>query len=143
MNVFNLVQHKLKKCFTLDPFADNLNKKCNNFYSKYWCENSAGVDAFAYSWSTEHSWIVPPPKLVSKVLQHARVCHAKGVLIVPKWYSAAYWPLLRNGDNWVDGVSCLLEYVRPTQFFTRPIVGNNVFSENIFLSNVLVLGIRF
>jgi hypothetical protein len=85
----------------------------------------------------------PPQKLVPIMLNHARDNHAQGILVIPKWKSAAYWPLLRTGNNWADGISCEMEYARPKQFFTRAPVGNNLFSENTFLSNVLVLKIKF
>lgn len=50
--------------YTIDVFANCKNNKVNRFYSKYWNPGSTGVDAFAYDWSGENCWIVPPPVIV-------------------------------------------------------------------------------
>ena len=46
--------------FTIDRFADNWNAKTARFYSKYFCPNSCGVDAFTEDWGYENNWICPP-----------------------------------------------------------------------------------
>jgi hypothetical protein len=125
--------------FTIDLFASNLTHKLGRFYSKYWCEGSLGVDAFAYDWGTEFSWVVPPPQLAGKVLNHMRLCKAAGVLLLPKWCSAAYWPILHDGREYTRGVELLLEYHKPVHFFKRGVHGNNVFSGDQFASNVVIL----
>jgi hypothetical protein len=47
-----------------------------------------GVDAFAFDWSSDNNWIVPPVSLVCKAINHMFLCKAKGVLVLPKWKSA-------------------------------------------------------
>jgi hypothetical protein len=47
--------------FSIDLFASNLSHHLPKFYSKYWCQGTAGVDAFAFDWGDEICWVVPPP----------------------------------------------------------------------------------
>ena len=142
VHIFQFLQ-KRYKTFTLDPFASNLSAKTEKFFSKYWCRNSSGVDAFSYCWEDEILWLVPPPRLIARVLFHAKLSRGKGLLIVPKWQSAAYWPLLWNGYRWAEGLSLLLEYKKPANFFKRGHFGNNTFCEEQFSSNVLVFELNY
>ena len=84
--------------FTVDLFADYSNAKVDKFYSKFWEENCSGVDALAYNWANEFCWTVPPVSLVSKVINKILQDKAKGVLIVPRWRSSLFWPLLVEDD---------------------------------------------
>jgi hypothetical protein len=129
--------------FSIDCFASNLTHKLPRFFSKYWCEGTYGIDAFSYSWVDEFVWLVPPPPLIAKVISHCKLCRAKGVLIAPKWVSAAFWPLLKAPGGWKQGITLLFEYANPKQFFTRGAYGNSVFTEARFSSNVLVLLLDF
>lgn len=52
--------------------------------------NTAGVDAFAFDWSTENNWFVPPIHLVGRDVKHMLHCEANGTLVVPKWTSALF-----------------------------------------------------
>jgi len=141
-SIFEFLQ-KRYGTFTLDAFASNLSRKTDFFFSKYWCEGSSGVDAFSYSWKNETLWLVPPPRLIPKVIFHAKKCHAKGLLILPRWQSATFWPLIWDGNCWAAGLKLMLEYNKPANFFSRGPFGNNVFCEEQFASNVLVFEIDF
>ena len=79
---------------TVDRFAHIDNTQLPVFNSRFWCPGSSAVDAFTVNWSDEVNWWVPPVHLVSRMLQHAKVCKAMGTPIVPAWKSASYWPLL-------------------------------------------------
>jgi hypothetical protein len=107
--------------FTIDLFASNLSKKVDRFFAKYWCKGNVGVDAFAYNWKNENCWIVPPPSLVAKTIKHLKCCQAKGVLVVPRWQTAMYWPIIHNGKTWQKGIKLLLEYKSKRLFPERPI----------------------
>ena len=50
LETFYYIQSKFG-IFTVDRFTDDLNKKINNFNSKFYCPNSSGVNAFTYDWS--------------------------------------------------------------------------------------------
>ena len=129
--------------FTLDAFASNLTKQVPKFYSKFWCHGTAGVDAFAYNWHDENSWIVPPPKLIPTVIKHMKHCKARGILVVPRWQTSCYWPLLHNGLSWIPCVKLVLEYSHPKNFFSPAPGGNKIFTELTFQSNIIVLAVDF
>ena len=85
--------------FSIDRFADDSNHKLQRFNSKYYCVDTEGVDAFRFSWENENNFLVPPVYLVPRVLKHMECFRAKGVLVVPKWQSAAFYPLIINRDG--------------------------------------------
>ena len=51
---------------------------------------------FLHDWHKENVLMVPPVSAVSRALSHLRLCKSKGVLIVPKWPSSHFWPLLMD-----------------------------------------------
>ena len=93
LETFDHVQSKFG-AFTIDRFADDLNRKVPRFNSRFFCPGTLQVDAFATSWAGDFNWLCPPIKLVGRALRHLRASQAKGVLLVPEWRSAYFWPLL-------------------------------------------------
>ena len=79
---------------TCDRFACSYNAKCEMFYSKYWCPGTSGVDAFNFPWLGENNWLVPPPRLIPYCISKVKNEKCKATLVVPKWKSAPFWPLL-------------------------------------------------
>lgn len=84
---------------TIDRFATDYNRKCIRFNSRWWCPGTEAVDAFSVSWSHDDNWLVPPPRLICKVISKLFSDKAKSTLVVPKWKSAPYWPLLSSDNN--------------------------------------------
>ena len=83
-----------------DRFADDLNCKTPRFNSLYYCPNSSGINAFAHDWSdVSLNWLCPPIKLISSTLRHMRLCHARGIILIPQWPSSYFWPLFHNGTS--------------------------------------------
>jgi hypothetical protein len=140
--IFELAE-KVNGPHTLDCFASNITAKLSKFYSKFWCQGTAGVDCFAFNWGQDILWLVPPVKDISRTVSHCQNCKSKGTLIIPKWESAAFWPMLCPGGVWKSGVSPIYEYKNPVNFFTSCKYGNGVFSEARFSSNVLMLRVDF
>ncbi|VDH95207.1 Hypothetical predicted protein [Mytilus galloprovincialis] len=131
---------KLWGPFTCDLFASSNNYKVAKYYSLFWTPGTSGVDAFAHNWALENSWIVPPVHLINRTIRYLIFCRAKGVLIVPKWISASYWPSIvdMNGKY----LSCIVDYVEykyPTNFFTPGSDKSSIFATQTFQSSVLVL----
>ena len=86
--------------FTIDCFADESNKKVPRFFSNFLCPTSLGIDAFSHSWDYENCWICPPVKSILSVTKKLSKVKGKGVLIVPKWTTASFWPFLfPDGQN--------------------------------------------
>ena len=90
---------------TFDRLADSSNAKLKKFNSKFWCPDTAAVDAFSQDWSKDNNYSVPPIHLIAKVIDHSIITKSVGTLIVPWWPSAPFWPLLigtlrnRNGNG--------------------------------------------
>ena len=85
--------------FEVDRFADDINKKVNNFNSKYHCPNSTAVNAFTCDWKDKFNWLCPPVYLIGKTLRYLELCREKGVLFFPIWKSAYYWPMITNDGH--------------------------------------------
>ena len=79
---------------SLDRFASSNNAKTKLFNSLYWNPGSLGVNSFNSDWSQDVSWLVLPVILASRAINHLVKCKAKGTLIVPKWTSSPFWPLI-------------------------------------------------
>jgi hypothetical protein len=135
--------NKVAGPFTIDCFASNITAKLGRFYAKFCCSGVTGVDAFAFNWQNERVWLVPPPNLIIKTIGHCKICKSSGVIIIPKWKSAIFWPYVMHSDGLAEGISLLYEYKTPVDFFCRGPFGNSVFTEGKFTSNVLVLKLDF
>ena len=86
--------------FEVDRFADNKNNKVDHFNSKYHCPGSSAVNCFTCNWKPTFNWLCPPIYLIGKTLRYLELCKGKGVLLVPIWKSAYYWPMLtKDGNN--------------------------------------------
>ena len=51
-----------------------------------------GVDGFAFNWTGEFSWLVPPVYLTGKSIKHFCLSKAycKAILVCPSWTSATF-----------------------------------------------------
>ena len=99
--------------WTMMTGAFNHNSKVLQFLSKYWCPGTAGIDAFAHELHNFNSWLVPPVCMIGKLLTFMHLYKCSGTLVVPKWHSAYFWPLIANVINSSVAID-LVEYVRPT-----------------------------
>jgi len=104
--------------FTVDVFADNENKRVGQFFSNFWCPGTSAVDAFTVSWDQHVLWICPPVKLIIPAIQKIALSRSKGILIIPKWSTAQFWP-------WVypDGKSLSVDFVHAQEI--RPRIKQN------------------
>ena len=105
--------------YTVDRFANAVNAQLSRFNSRFWVLGTDAVDAFTCNWAEDNSWWCPPIYLISRVIRHAQGNKARGTLIIPKWPSSPFWPMLfPNG-------------IAPADF----VVGNIVLptSETLFL----------
>ena len=112
--------------FTVDRFADNHNRKTEIFNSKFYCPGNSGVNAFTCNWKNDFNWLCPPISLIGKSLKHLSYCRGKGVLLVPIWKSAYFWPLLTpDGTKFENFVK---DYRLLDPFFTN----NHTEGESVF-----------
>ena len=93
LEFFNHIDH-IGGPHTVDCVANFNNRKLTKFYFCYWNPHAQGVDAFCQDWGKENNWLVSPVFLVPRVIRHLVECKAEGALIVPKWISSPFWPML-------------------------------------------------
>lgn len=126
---------------TGDVFANEKNRKLSTCFSKYACPGSAGVNAFAQNWACYNNWLVPPVHLIGRTIRVLLQCKVGGTLIVPRWESAAFWPLFVSSPSggFEKFVLDFVEYVTPHRVFDPGSVDSSVFAQKMFAYNVLVL----
>jgi len=93
MNFFKFLNRKWGP-FTIDRFARPENTKIKRFNSKYYTPGTEGVDALTKDWSKENNFVVPPVKLIPRVLKHLTYVPTVGTLVVPLWKSACFWSMI-------------------------------------------------
>lgn len=80
----------------VDLFASRINTKCNKFVS--W-KNEPGawkIDAFTIPWTKLNFYAFPPFSLILKMLQKILHEKAEGIVVVPKWPTQPWYPLLQK-----------------------------------------------
>lgn len=73
-----------------------------------------------YKFADENCWVVPPPVVICRVIVHMKICKAFGTLIIPKWKSSLFWPMVWNAksNNFYNFVLKFIEYKNPKRLFT-------------------------
>jgi len=126
---------------SVDRFANSVNAHNDRFNTRFWAPGSEAVDTFTCNWGGEDNWLFPPVYLIPRVIRHAQATCAKGTLIVPRWTSAPFWPILF--PNGIDPANFILEWLElplSNALMLAGYSGANLFSG---FPNTLVLAIRF
>ncbi len=96
-----LNQHRLQQALIqlnfkpdIDLFATRLNAQFRNYCSLRPDPNASHIDAFSISWTGLNIYCFPPFSCVLQVIQKVQRHLAIGVLIVPKWPTQVWYPLL-------------------------------------------------
>ena len=126
--------------FSIDIFANYYNAKCDRFYSLFYSPRSLGVDAFRYDWRGEFALWVPPIPLIPRALAHAKLCKCRGVIIVPLWTSASFWPHLVG--EYKEYIIDFLQ-VKGRNVLTQGKNTNSLFGSNSFQGDMLALNLDF
>ena len=79
---------------SIDRFASPQNNKIPVFNSRFWCKDSAGIDAFCQDWSADNNYFCPPVSLIPQVIKRMASFKAVGTLLVPKWPASSFWPFI-------------------------------------------------
>ncbi len=113
--------------FSIDLFADETNHRVKKFYSDFWSPSSSGVNAFAHSWDYETCYACPPVNQVLKTIKKFLMSSCGGVLIVPKWTTAKFWPFLfpdgRNLRQGFQNVDEIYPFIIQNQRTRTPMAG--------------------
>jgi hypothetical protein len=118
--------------FSLDVFADSSNAKTQRFFSDFRCPDTLGIDAFAHSWENENVWICPPVSKILQAIRKIQISKVKGLLIVPNWKSADFYPFLfpRLGKQYwfVKQIKEIFPTINQNQRALSPLNGKTQFS---------------
>ena len=77
----------------------------SKFYSKVPSVGSSGINAFAQDWRFDVNFICPPVKLIPAVIHHLSIQQCRGVLVIPEWRTAIFWPLITtDGIHYLESV---------------------------------------
>ena len=125
---------------TIDRFANNENTKTEKFNSKYWCPSTFNVNAFRVSWSGENNYLVPPIYLIPRVIVQIKRSSSEGVLVLPYWPFAAYWPLIATSKtNFLPFVTDHRIFDNPSQCFSLGNSKKSLIVSSNFNNPVLAL----
>ena len=125
---------------TIDRFADWHNNHIHRFNSRYYCPGTEAVDTFTCDWGHENNWWCPPLFLIPRLLKHSRLTKAQGTLIIPRWVSAPFWPLLfPDGTSPAASVEGIRELPRIEGLFLEGHSGCNLFTG---IPNTPVMALR-
>ncbi|XP_076099880.1 uncharacterized protein LOC143069233 [Mytilus galloprovincialis] len=128
----------------VDWFASDHNFKLLVFYSRFWNENSSGIDAFTVDWYGVNGLFVPPVFLIPRVINYMRQCNAVGTLIVPCWPSASYWPMLcPNGGDFTDQVIGYVQLPSGKEFYIPGKSKKAIFGNTDLTFKMLALRLDF
>ena len=91
--------------FTCDVFASSSTNKVSKFYSKVPSVGSSGINAFAQDWRFDVNFVCPPVKLIPAVIHHLSMQQCQGVLVIPEWRTAIFWPLITtDGVHYIETI---------------------------------------
>ena len=96
IDFFNILNKKWGP-FTIDRFARPArpeSTKVPRFNSKYYVPGTEGVNALSKDWTCENNLLLPPTKLIPRVLKHLKEKPTVGTLVIPHWKSASFWPMI-------------------------------------------------
>ena len=123
-----------------DLFASSTNNRLKKYYSKIASPNCAGINAFAQDWSKDFNYCCPPVKLIPDVIQHLKINGSHGILVVPWWPGAIFWPLLTLDGCHLHTMFYKFHIFRPT-FRKGEFCDSNLFDG--YRSNFSMIGLIF
>ncbi|KZS08446.1 Uncharacterized protein APZ42_027551 [Daphnia magna] len=117
VETYQTINNKYK--FTIDLFASDRNKKCQRFFSNFYCHDTSGIDAFSHSWEDEVAWICPPIREVIQIIKRLKTSKTNGVLFVPEWRTADYWVEIFDREGFVT-LSAAIAHEYRTRMLQSP-----------------------
>ena len=78
----------------IDLFASRINSQLPFYLSYYPDPEAQATDAFSLSWFHIRFYCFPPFSCISRCLQKIRADKASGIIIVPRWPTQPFYPLL-------------------------------------------------
>ena len=96
------------------------------------------MNTFTSHWGQEFNWLLCPPiSLIGEALKHAKRCKSEGVLLVPEWKSAYFWPLITpDGEKFYPFV---LDYLVLDPFYINDCKNGSVFTGFVKFRSLALL----
>ena len=127
----------------IDWFASQHNAKLPLFFSRFWNPKSSGVDAYTEFWGRQFGLFLPPINLISRVLNKVSTDCVGGVLVVPMWKSALYWPLLCHNGQFISAVIDWVDLPTNKECYVPCKNGNGIFGNENLRFRMLALNLSF
>ena len=85
-------------CFEprIDLFASRINNQCEKYCSYRPDPGAICIDAFSIPWTDLEFYCFPPFSCILKVLQKIKTEKGMGVMVVPKWPTQSWYPILTS-----------------------------------------------
>ena len=100
----------------------------------------SNVNAFTVSCSGENNYLVPPIYLIPRVIVQIKRSSSEGVLVLPYWPFAAYWPLIATSKtNFLPFVTDHRIFDNPSQCFSLGNSKKSLIVSSNFNNPVLAL----
>ena len=128
---------------TVDWFASDYNAKLPRFYSRFWNPHSEGIDALSECWTFEFGYFFPPIGILHKVLEKLKSDKAEGILVVPRWPSALFWPMICPKGFFIEQVKSCIVLPRDKAFYTKCQNGKGIFGNVDLEFDMLALLVKF
>lgn len=97
------------------------------------------MDSFIQEWASENNWLVPPIYLDIRTIQHLIHCKSQRTLIVPMWFSAAYWPMIfKKNTEYRCYVKYVMIFYNPHGIYVKGSNERCIFGTEPFRSPVLL-----
>lgn len=90
IDAFSFANLKRRYNLEVDLFASNTNARLPIYFSKFWSEGCAGVDAFAHVWNGI-LWICPPISLLPRIANEIRKRPCQGIIVIPDWPTSSFY----------------------------------------------------
>ena len=133
---FDFIQAQFGRV-TVDRFASSTNRKLARFDARFYCPGVENVNTFTSHWGQEFNWLCPPISLIGEALKHAKRCKSEGVLLVPEWKSAYFWPLITpDGEKFYPFV---LDYLVLDPFYINDCKNGSVFTGFVKFRSLALL----
>ena len=139
-NWYKHISSKLGKT-NIDRFADPWNTKCSRFNSRFFWQEAEAIDCFTQDWHHDENWLCPPIYMIVRAIKYLQLCQANGIIVVPEWNSAYFWPfvsnILTNEKIHIRGILTLGD------IFTHYRNRNSLFGSSEWRGNTLVISLSY
>ena len=124
----------------IDCMADQFNKKCTAYFSRFPDPFSLGANFFAQRLNDQSIYYCfPPPSLFTAAVLHLQKFGCYGLLLVPIWRSASFWTNVAPDGCHLPFWAKKFLIFKPSGFVVDPCVTSNTFKNKPVMFDMLVI----